>query len=263
MFRDILQPRDHVNISPTIASPVTPVGRVGDGVVVEAPFNCDYGYNISIGQDVCIGANCTILDTCEVKIGDRCILGPNVNIYAATQSVDPKRRMGSKGPSLGKGVVIEDDCWIGGNVTILPGLKVGRGSTVGAGSVVTRVSDLCSSLVSGNVCADLLALERASWDCRCWQPVSGNPWCRHVMVMGHPNVMSSPKYNFSWNFEHGFFSYISVVTRAFRGVSASLGCHLISLACMYLAICVFSLRFWIDWTILIVGAYTALGGTVF
>ncbi|KAM3072320.1 hypothetical protein ACMFMG_009130 [Clarireedia jacksonii] len=137
LFRDILQPRDHV-ISPTQASPITPVGKVGDNVVVEAPFNCDYGYNISIGQDVAIGKNCTILDTCEVKIGDRCNIGPNVNIYTATLHIDPKRRLGSRGPNLGRKITIDPDCWIGGGVTILPGRTIGKGSTVGAGSIVTR-----------------------------------------------------------------------------------------------------------------------------
>jgi acetyltransferase-like isoleucine patch superfamily enzyme len=143
LFRDILQPRESV-ISPTQASPVTPVGRVGDNVVVEAPFNCDYGYNISIGQDVAIGKNCTILDTCEVEIGDRCHIGPNVNIYTATLHIDPKRRLGSRGPSLGRKIVIESDVWIGGSVTILPGRTIGKGSTVGAGSVVTRVCQISS-----------------------------------------------------------------------------------------------------------------------
>lgn len=142
LFRDILQPREQV-ISPTQASPITPVGRVGDNVVVEAPFNCDYGYNISIGQDVAIGKNCTILDTCEVEIGDRCHIGPNVNIYTATLPIDPKRRLGSRGPNYGRKIIIEADVWIGGGVTILPGRTIGKGSTVGAGSVVTRVSQLC------------------------------------------------------------------------------------------------------------------------
>lgn len=141
LFRDILQPPQHV-ISPTQASPVTPVGRVGDNVVVEAPFNCDYGYNITIGQDVAIGKNCTILDTCEVTIGDRCNIGPNVNIYTATLPIDPKRRLGSRGPSLGRKIIIDADCWIGGGVTILPGRTIGKGSTVGAGSIVTRVRNL-------------------------------------------------------------------------------------------------------------------------
>ncbi|KAF6839100.1 bacterial transferase hexapeptide [Colletotrichum plurivorum] len=138
LFREILQPRDPIQISPTNASPVTNVGRVGENVVVEAPFVCDYGYNITIGQNVIIGRNCTILDTCEVKIGDNCHIGPNVSLYTASLPIDPKRRMGSKGPQFGKPITIEPDCWIGGGVTILPGRTVGRGSTVGAGSVVVK-----------------------------------------------------------------------------------------------------------------------------
>ncbi|KAI9738526.1 MAG: Maltose acetyltransferase [Claussenomyces sp. TS43310] len=138
LFRDILQPNIHINISPTEKSPVSPAGQVGNNVVVEAPFTCDYGYNIHIGQDVAIGKNCTILDTCEVAIGDRTVLGPNVNIYTATLPVDPKRRLGSRGPHLGHRIVIEEDCWIGGGVTILPGRTIRKGSTVGAGSIVTR-----------------------------------------------------------------------------------------------------------------------------
>jgi acetyltransferase-like isoleucine patch superfamily enzyme len=138
-FRDILMPKEMINISPTLASPMTPAGRVGKNVVVEAPFHCDYGYNIHIGEDVAIGKNCTILDTCEVRIGDRCILGPNVQIYTATLPIDPQRRLGSRGPKLGRAIIIEEDCWIGGGVIILPGNTIKRGSTVGAGSIVTRV----------------------------------------------------------------------------------------------------------------------------
>lgn len=139
LFRDVLQPRDQVNISPTNVSADSPVGKVGTNVVVEAPFNCDYGYNISIGQDVSIGKNCTILDSVEVKIGDRCMIGPNVNIYTTTLPIDPVRRLGSRGPAYGKPIIIEEDCFIGGNVTILPGVTIRRGSTIGAGSVVKCV----------------------------------------------------------------------------------------------------------------------------
>ncbi|KAN0098222.1 trimeric LpxA-like protein [Hyaloscypha variabilis] len=114
LFRDILQPREHV-IPPTQALPVSPVGRVGDNLAIGSPFNCDYGYNINIGQDVEIGRNCTILDACEVKIGDRCNLGPNVNIYTTTLLVDSER-LGSKGPNLGRKVTIDPD-WITAGAT--------------------------------------------------------------------------------------------------------------------------------------------------
>ncbi|KAH7326054.1 hypothetical protein B0I35DRAFT_493821 [Stachybotrys elegans] len=138
LFLEILQPRDPVRVSPTEASPVTNVGRVGRHVAVETPFTCDYGYNISIGNQVNIGRNCTINDVCEVKIGDNCVIGPNVSIFTATLPMDPKKRQGGQGPQLGRSIVIEQDCWIGGGAIILPGRTIGKGSTVGAGSIVTK-----------------------------------------------------------------------------------------------------------------------------
>lgn len=139
LFMEILNPRDPVRVSPTEASPVTNVGRVGRNVAVETPFNCDYGYNITIGNHVAVGRNCHINDVCEVKIGDNCVIGPNVNIYTASLPIDPKKRQGCQGPQSGSRILIEQDCWIGGGAIILPGIHIGKGSTVGAGSIVTKV----------------------------------------------------------------------------------------------------------------------------
>ena len=77
-----------------------------------------------------------------MTIGSRTLFGPHVSLYSGTHPLDPELRDGTQGPELGKEIYIEDDCWIAGNVTILPGVTIGRGATVGAGSVVTRVSDL-------------------------------------------------------------------------------------------------------------------------
>lgn len=117
-----------------------PFGSCGSNVVVEAPFHCDYGYNITIGDDVLIGPDCRISDTCAVTIGARCIFSPNVKLVCATYPIDPRRRMGSGGQALGRNIVIEEDCWIGSNVTILAGVRVGKSSTVGAGSLLHQVS---------------------------------------------------------------------------------------------------------------------------
>lgn len=144
LFRDILHPRKSLKIL-NLSSLTTLKGLVGDNVIVDAPFHCDYGYNIIIGQDVMIDRNCTIIDTCEVRIGDRCHIGPNVNIYTTSLPIDPKKRLGAKGPHLGKKVIIESDCWIGGGAIILPGRTIGKGATVGAGSVVTKVYFLLSN----------------------------------------------------------------------------------------------------------------------
>lgn len=139
LFLEILQPRDPIRMSPSESSPVTNVGRVGRHVTVETPFTCDYGYNITIGNNVAIGRNCTISDVCEVKIGDNCVIGPNVSIFTSTLPIDPKRRQGGQGPQSGKGITVEENCWIAGGAMILAGRIIGKGSTVGAGSIVTKV----------------------------------------------------------------------------------------------------------------------------
>ncbi|MCJ1398306.1 hypothetical protein MMC11_001503 [Xylographa trunciseda] len=105
---------------------------------IEPPIHIDYGTNVTLGPDVYINFNCVILDTCKVTIGARTLLGPNVSIYSGTHPIDPTIRNGTAGPEMGKEIHIEEDCWIGGNVVILPGVRIGKGATVGAGSVVTK-----------------------------------------------------------------------------------------------------------------------------
>ena len=136
LFWDILRPK---RLYPPLVSSTTPSAHANCDVVVEAPFNCEYGHNIHIGQNVSIGRNCTILDACEVSIGDRCVLGPNVSIYTASLSTDPEIRARNMGSNQARPIIIEEDCWIGGGATILPGRTIRKGSTVGAGSVVTKV----------------------------------------------------------------------------------------------------------------------------
>ena len=117
-----------------------PNGSVGTGVIVEAPFHCDYGYNVTIGNDVVIGADCRITDTCTVTIGNNVVFSPSVKLVCATYAIDPRERKKGKGRALGRQIIVEDDSWIGSNVTILPGVRVGRCSTVGAGSLLHKVS---------------------------------------------------------------------------------------------------------------------------
>ncbi|MCJ1230613.1 hypothetical protein MMC12_007287 [Toensbergia leucococca] len=105
---------------------------------IEPPVRVDYGTNVRFGTNVYINFNCIILDVCLVSIGSRALIGPNVSFYTASHPMDPELRNGTNGPEIGKEIHVEDDCFIGGNVIILPGVRVGRGSTIGAGSVVTR-----------------------------------------------------------------------------------------------------------------------------
>lgn len=103
-------------------------------------MHADYGWNIILGQNVFINANSCFLDTCPIKIGSRTLVGPNVHFYAGTHPLDPLVRNGTKGPELGKPITIGEDCWIGGHVIILPGVTIGNGAVVGAGSTVTKAS---------------------------------------------------------------------------------------------------------------------------
>jgi acetyltransferase-like isoleucine patch superfamily enzyme len=109
----------------------------------------DYGYNVRLGKGVFINFNSVFIDTCLISIGSRTLVGPNVSFYSGTHPADPVVRQGLCGPELGKEIHIGEDCWIGGNVIFLPGVMVGRGCVVGAGSVVTKnVPDF--TMVAGN-----------------------------------------------------------------------------------------------------------------
>lgn len=110
--------------------------HVGKDAVIRPPFFCDYGYNISLGDGVFLNFNCVILDVVEVVIGDRTQIGPAVQIYAADHPRDAETRR--TGLEFGRPVRIGSDVWIGGGAILLPGVSVGDGAVIGAGSVVTR-----------------------------------------------------------------------------------------------------------------------------
>lgn len=96
--------------------------------IVMPPFRCDYGINIRVGKGVFINFNCAIIDTCLVTIGDRTMFAPNVSLYSGRHPTDPELRNGIKGPEDGREIHIGEDCWIGGNVVILPGVTIGKGA---------------------------------------------------------------------------------------------------------------------------------------
>ena len=96
---------------------------------------------MKLGAGVYVNSNFTAIDTCVVSIGARTLLGPNVSLYSGTHPLDPALRNGTKGPETGQEIHIGEDCWLAGNVIVLPGVTIGKGATVGAGSVVTKVSE--------------------------------------------------------------------------------------------------------------------------
>jgi len=126
------------------------LGHIGDDdITVNQPFHCDYGRQISVGRRFFANFNLTILDEARVTIGDDCFIGPNVSIYTACHSTDPVERNSRR--EWAEPVTIGDNVWIGGSVTILPGVTIGDNVTIGAGSVV--VGDIPSgSIAVGNPC---------------------------------------------------------------------------------------------------------------
>ncbi|NNM24328.1 MAG: sugar O-acetyltransferase [Flavobacteriaceae bacterium] len=112
------------------------LGRAGDNLWIEPPFYCDYGYNISVGDQVFFNFNCCILDVMPVTIGNNFMAAPNVQIYTATHPLEAKAR--NSGREFAKPVAIGNDVWIGGGAIICPGVTIGNGVVVGAGAVVTK-----------------------------------------------------------------------------------------------------------------------------
>lgn len=112
------------------------LGSHGEEFHFNQPFRCDYGCNIHIGERFFANFNFTVLDEAEVKIGHDAFIGPNVSIYTACHPIDGKERRTRREWALP--VTIGNDVWIGGSVTILPGVTLGDNVTVGAGSVVTH-----------------------------------------------------------------------------------------------------------------------------
>ncbi|KAH7139639.1 galactoside O-acetyltransferase [Dactylonectria estremocensis] len=112
--------------------------QLQDWPFVESPLRADYGYNIKIGARVFINFNSTWIDTCTITVGARTLIGPNCSFFTGVHPLDGAVRDGMRGPESGKPIVVGEDCWFGGNCIVLPGVTIGRGVTVGAGSVVTK-----------------------------------------------------------------------------------------------------------------------------
>jgi maltose O-acetyltransferase len=128
----------------------------GVGVWIETPFFCDYGENISIGENTFINMNCMFLDNNKITIGNNGLIAPYVQIFTANHPLKASERIIGKGTEARyltstKPVTIGDNVWIGGNSVIFPGVIIGNNVTIGAGSVVTKnIPD--NVLAFGNPC---------------------------------------------------------------------------------------------------------------
>lgn len=112
------------------------LGGVGETFHFNQPFRCDYGSNIYIGNNFFANFNLTILDEAEVRMGDNVFIGPNVSMYTACHPLDAETR--NTAVEWAEPITIGNNVWIGGSVTILPGVTIGDNAVIGAGSVVVK-----------------------------------------------------------------------------------------------------------------------------
>jgi maltose O-acetyltransferase len=128
----------------------------GQGLWLQPPFYCDYGYNIRLGDKVFFNFNCVVLDVTWVTIGSRTLFGPNVQIYTATHPINHTER--ASGLEYAKPITIGEDVWVGGSAVICPGVSIGDRSVIGAGSVVTK--DIPADVfAAGNPCRVIRTLD--------------------------------------------------------------------------------------------------------
>ena len=140
------------------------LGGVGKNACLTAPFWCDYGYNIILGDDFYANHNLVILDGNQVRFGDHVFVGPNCGFYTAGHPIDSARR--NRGLEYAYPITVGSNVWFGGGVQVMPGVTIGSDVVIGGGSVVTKdIPDHC--VAAGNPCRVLRAIteedERTSW----------------------------------------------------------------------------------------------------
>jgi len=135
------------------------LGGIGRNVWIEAPFFCNYGENIFIGNNVFVNYNCVFLDSNRITIGDNILFGPGVQVYTATHPIDARERFqpSDDGPESAQyttralPVCIGSNVWLGGGAILMPGVQIGENSAIGAGAVVTE-SVPPNVFAAGNPC---------------------------------------------------------------------------------------------------------------
>ena len=125
------------------------VKEFGENANIIPPFTCDYGCNVKVGDNTVINHSGVFLDTNEINIGKHASIEGKNGLYGAIHPFDVEAR--NEGIEKAKTINIGDGAWLGGKVTVVPGVSIGKHSVIGAGSVVTK--DIPDDVVAvGNPC---------------------------------------------------------------------------------------------------------------
>lgn len=141
------------------------LGKTGENFILTAPFWCDYGYNITLGENFYANHNLVILDGAKVTFGDNVFIGPDCGFHTAGHPIDFERR--NRGLEYAYSITVGDNVWIGAGVQVMPGVTIGSNVVIGGGSVV--VKDIPSNCVAvGNPCKVIRAIteedKKTCWD---------------------------------------------------------------------------------------------------
>ena len=141
------------------------LGKTGENFILTAPFWCDYGYNIELGENFYANHNLVILDGAKVTFGDNVFIGPDCGFHTAGHPIDFERR--NRGLEYAYSITVGDNVWIGAGVQVMPGVTIGSNVVIGGGSVV--VKDIPSNCVAvGNPCKVIRAIteedKQTCWD---------------------------------------------------------------------------------------------------
>jgi len=136
-------------------------GHTGENIYVHPPLHIDYGRHINIGENFYANMDCIFLDVNYINIGNNVMFGPRVSLYTAGHPIDPTIRNDQL--EFGQAINIEDNVWIGGSATILPGVTVGKNSIVAAGAIVTK-NVPPNTVVGGNPAKIIKHITKADYE---------------------------------------------------------------------------------------------------
>lgn len=158
LLASINDPSTTTDVQPTFRQLL---GKTGAHFYIEPPFFCDFGDNITLGDDVYINTNAVFLDSGRITIGSRVLIGPRVSLFAASHPIAADVR--TKWLADGHPIVIGDNVWLGGGVIVNPGVTIGDNTIIGSGAVVTH--DIPENVVAaGNPCQVLRSIAQKDQD---------------------------------------------------------------------------------------------------